>query len=119
MKNKKDINYYINLPYTILLKRYTDGGYFVEVKELPGCMTEADSKEEALAMIDDAMRGWIEIAIQDSRNIPEPVEESFSGKILLRTPKSLHKALLNKAKNEGVSLNQYLVYQLSKSIEYK
>lgn len=119
MNSKKDINYYINLPYTILLKRYSDGGYFAEVKELPGCMTEADSKGEALAMIDDAMRGWIEIAIQDSRKIPEPVDENYSGRILLRTPKSLHKALLDKAKDEGVSLNQYLVYQISKSIECK
>ncbi|MTI82328.1 MAG: type II toxin-antitoxin system HicB family antitoxin [Firmicutes bacterium] len=107
----------MNLPYTILLKRYPDGVYFAEVKELPGCMTEADTKEEVLLMIDDAMRGWLEIAIHDGRDIPEPVDENFSGRILLRTPKSLHKALLDKAKNEGVSLNQYLVYQLSKSVQ--
>lgn len=117
MKIEKDINYYMNLPFTTVLKRYPDRGYFAEVKELPGCMTEADSKEEALAMIDDAMRGWIEIAIQDGKSIPEPVEENYSGRILLRTPKSLHKILLDKAKNEGVSLNQYLVYILSKSVE--
>ena len=116
MKIEKDVNYYMNLPYTIVLKKYPDGSYFAEIKELPGCMTEADSKEEVLAMIDDAMRGWIEITIQDDRPIPEPVEENYSGRILLRTPKSLHKSLLDKAKNEGVSLNQYLVYQLSKSI---
>lgn len=119
MKIKKDIDYYLKLPYTIAIKRYPDGGYFAEVKELPGCMTEADSKEEVLAMIEDAMRGWIEIAIEDGMDIPEPVDESYSGRILLRTPKSLHKALLDKAKTEGVSLNQYLLYQLSKSLESK
>ena len=116
MKNEKDINYYMDLPYSIVLKKYSDGCYYAEVKELPGCMTEADSKEEVLAMIEDAMKGWIELALKDGQPVPEPVEESYSGKILLRTPKSLHKALLEKAKSEGVSLNQYLVYQLSKSI---
>ena len=117
MKFEKDLNYYMNLPYTIILKRYPDGGYFAEVKELPGCMTEADSREEVLTMIEDAMKGWIELALKDGQPVPEPVEESYSGKILLRTPKSLHKVLLDKAKSEGVSLNQYLVYQLSKAIK--
>lgn len=117
--DEKNVNYYINLPYTIILKKYPDGGYFAEVKELPGCMTEADSKDEVLSMIDDAMRGWLEIAIQDGGDIPEPADESYSGKILLRTPRSLHKALLDRAKTEGVSLNQYLVYQLSRSLESK
>lgn len=116
--SKKDINYYLNLPYTIFLKKYPDGGYFAEVKELPGCMTEADSKNEALEMIEDAMRGWIEFALEDNTPIPEPVmEDGFSGRILVRTPKSLHKELMEKAKNEGVSLNQYIVYQLSKSLK--
>jgi antitoxin HicB len=119
LKTEKDLNYYMNLPYTIVLKKYPDGGYFAEVRELPGCMTEADNKEEALTMIDDAMQGWIEIAIQDGRPIPEPLDESYSGRILLRTPKSLHKALLDRAKGEGVSLNQYLLYQLSKSANIK
>lgn len=117
LKNEKDLNYYMGLPYTIVLKKYNDGSYFAEVKELPGCMTEADSKEEALMMIEDAMKGWIELALKDGQLVPEPIEESYSGKILLRTPRSLHKALLEKAKSEGVSLNQYLVYQLSKSIK--
>lgn len=116
--SKKDINYYLNLPYTIILKKYPDGGYFAEVKELPGCMTEADSKNETLEMVEDAMRGWLELALEDHTPIPEPVlEDGFSGRILVRAPKSLHKELMEKAKNEGVSLNQYIVYQLSKSIK--
>lgn len=113
----KNLNYYLELPYTIMLKKYPEGGYFAEIKELPGCMTEADTQEEALMMIEDAMKGWIELALEDGGSIPEPVEENYSGKILLRAPKSLHKELMDKAKSEGVSLNQYLVYQLSKSVK--
>ena len=37
----------------------------------------------------------------------------YSGKISLRLPKSLHRELTYSAKNEGVSLNQYLLYKLS------
>lgn len=37
----------------------------------------------------------------------------YSGKISLRLPKSLHKDLASYAKQEGVSLNQYLLYKLS------
>ena len=40
-------------------------------------------------------------------------ELDCSGKISLRLPKSLHKDLIISAKNEGVSLNQYLLYRLS------
>ncbi|NLB82496.1 MAG: toxin-antitoxin system HicB family antitoxin [Clostridiaceae bacterium] len=40
-------------------------------------------------------------------------EIEYSGKISLRLPKTLHKDLINNAKNEGVSLNQYVLYKLS------
>ena len=116
--NEKNLEYYLGLPYTIVLKKYSDGSYFAEVKELPGCMTEVDSKVEVLAMIEDAMKGWIELALSEGSFVPEPdTRENFSGKILIRAPKSLHRELMEKAKSEGVSLNQYLVYQLSKAVK--
>ena len=39
-------------------------------------------------------------------------ESKFNGKILVRVPKSLHEELIEKAKQEGVSLNQYLLYKI-------
>ena len=39
--------------------------------------------------------------------------EDYSGKLVLRIPRSLHKALKEAAKVEGVSLNQYMIYKLS------
>ena len=41
-------------------------------------------------------------------------EQEFSGKISLRVPKSLHRNLVNSAKEEGISLNQYILYKLAK-----
>jgi len=42
-------------------------------------------------------------------------EVEYNGKISLRLPKSLHKELVEKAKDEGVSLNQYALFKLSKA----
>ena len=43
----------------------------------------------------------------------------YSGRILLRMPKSLHEKLVIEAKQEGVSLNQYMLYKLSSEKENK
>lgn len=40
--------------------------------------------------------------------------EGYNGKILVRVPRSLHKQLAADAKREGVSLNQYALYKLSR-----
>ncbi|PMB23194.1 HicB family protein [Fischerella thermalis CCMEE 5205] len=39
-----------------------EGGYWVEVPALPGCITEGDTMEEALANLKDAIEGWLEVA---------------------------------------------------------
>ena len=54
MKNNKQLAYYLDLDYTIRFKKNGDGSYFVEVEELPGCFSEADSERNALLMIEDA-----------------------------------------------------------------
>ena len=61
---------------------------------------------------------WLKTARREGRKIPQPSSEDvFSGKILARTPKSLHRALMEKAKEEGVSLNQLVVYLLSRGVD--
>lgn len=39
--------------------------------------------------------------------------EEYSGKLVLRIPRSLHKQLKEMAQVEGVSLNQYMIYKLT------
>lgn len=68
---KKNISYYLNQDYTIRLKENADGSYYAEVKELTGCMTEGDTKEEALAMIKDAKKAWLETSLKRGLIIPE------------------------------------------------
>lgn len=39
--------------------------------------------------------------------------EAYSGRLVLRIPRSLHKSLKERAAAEGISLNQYLIYKLA------
>lgn len=111
----KTIEYYMSLPYRISIVREESGSYFASADDLPGCITEANTREEALINLEDAMRGWIELALEDGDPIPEPEKEErrYSGRILVRAPKSLHRRLAESARREGVSLNQYILYRLS------
>lgn len=57
-------------------------------------------------MLDDAKAAWLDTALVEHLDIPEPErEEKFSGKFVVRIPKSLHRRLALTAEKEGVSLN--------------
>lgn len=113
----KDIHYYLSLPYTRELIPDPEGGWFVRIKELPGCMSQGDTPEEAIRMIEDAMRGWLEAELRKGSPIPEPrVEEEYSGKFVIRVPKSLHRKLAELAEREGVSLNQWINAALAEAV---
>lgn len=116
----KDVEYYMNLPYTIEVVRDRDDNYsglYARVVELPGCMTQADDFEELSEMIEDAMRGWLEVALEDGLPIPEPrPTEDYSGKFVVRVPKSLHRELVASAEREGVSLNAYINVALARTV---
>jgi antitoxin HicB len=113
MMNKKPkrptLEYYLGLSYPIQIYPEMNGGYTVTIKDLPGCISQGETKEEALSMIEDARIGWLEVAYAHNDPIPEPqLEPEYSGKLLLRMPKSLHQRLAERASREGVSLNQYV-----------
>ncbi|MDF9410081.1 type II toxin-antitoxin system HicB family antitoxin [Pelotomaculum isophthalicicum JI] len=117
----KDLNYYLNLNYEIKIRKLTDeegGGWFAEIPLLPGCISNGETPGEAVSNINDAKRCWVETCLELGRSIPEPLNDDFSGQLRIRMPKSLHKALSEKAKMENVSLNQYINYQLARGVGY-
>ena len=92
-------------------------GWYARVVELPGCMTQADTFAELSEMIREAMAVWIETALEDGETIPLPrSEEDYSGRFVIRIPKSLHKELVEMAEQEGVSLNTYVNVALGKTV---
>lgn len=67
----KTLDYYLSLPYTIEIIP-DEGAWFVQIKELPGCMTEVDEWDEILPAIEDAKRLWLEVSLEHGDPIPEP-----------------------------------------------
>lgn len=113
----KNIEEYLNLPYNYIVQPVNDesGSYFyARVLELDGCQSTGDTFEEAYENLKDAMKGWIEAKLEGGFEVPLPVGyDDFSGKFVVRIPKSLHYKLAVEAEQEGVSLNQYALYKLS------
>ena len=70
---------------------------------------------EAFENLNEAIEGYIETKLAHGIHVPEPFNaDKFSGKFVLRIPKTLHYKLSVEAEKEGVSLNQYALYKLSK-----
>ena len=116
----KDLNYYMSLPYRVVIEPDPNGEMTVYIPDLPGCISQGDNLGDAFSMIVDAKRAWLEAALEDGAVIPEPTnDDEFSGKFVVRVPKSLHKFLSEQAKLEGVSLNQYINYKLAKDSSYR
>lgn len=113
----KKINDYMNLPYNYIIQPITDesGSYFyARILEFDGCQSTGKTFEEAYENLKEAMEGWIEAKLEGGFEIPLPVGyNDFSGKFIVRIPKSLHYRLSLEAEQEGVSLNQYALYKLS------
>jgi antitoxin HicB len=59
-------------PYRKVISGDDVEGYLAEAPELPGCVTAGETIEEALAMLGDAIEGWIESALAAGLPIPEP-----------------------------------------------
>lgn len=112
----KTLTEYLALPYKReIVPDSAEGGYVIAFPELPGCLTCGDTLEQALANAQDAKRCWLETTLENSITIPEPNSiENYSGQFKLRIPKSLHKDLAEHSKQEGISMNQYCLYLLSK-----
>jgi antitoxin HicB len=106
-------------PYRMEVRGDPEEGYLATAPELPGCMTAGETPTEALELLRDAMATWLESAIAHGDPIPEPAQASkddYSGRLLLRMPKTLHRDLAAGAEREGVSLNQHVVSLLSTAV---
>ena len=120
---EKNIDYYTGLNYPVTFERIPEedgGGFFASIPLLPGCMSDGETLEEAYGNIEDAKKEWLASMLERRMSIPEPMgKEEFSGKFLVRLPKSLHRTLAQISKREGVSLNQYVANALAYSAGQK
>ena len=68
--------------YVIHLEPAEEGGYTVTIPALPGCVTEGDTFDEAIAMAQDCIKGHLESLAKDGQPIPE--EPAPSGAVDVR-----------------------------------
>ena len=63
------------MKYTVILERESDGGFVVSVPVLPGCVSQGDTREEAMADIAEAVELYVEDCL--AAGDPVPQEDSL------------------------------------------
>lgn len=106
---EKNLRSLMNKKYRVSLHFDPDGYWVAEHPELPGCVADGETGQEALSSLDEARELWIESRLATGLEVPEPQEEpQYSGKFVLRIAKSMHRELAREADAEGVSLNTHI-----------
>lgn len=113
----KTLNDYLAMSYRLeIVRDDAEGGFVASYPDLPGCITCGETLEAAVANAADAKRAWLQAALEEGLPVREPDDlENYSGQFKLRIPKSLHRSLAEHARQEGISMNQYCVYLLSRN----
>lgn len=91
------------------------GGWLISYPDLPGCISDGETPEEAIANGKDAVDAWIKAMQEAGREIPAP-GEAPSGKFVARVPRSIHARLAARARSEGVSMNALVSAFLAESL---
>lgn len=111
MRTRKHPRDYLRAPYSrVVIPDQETGSYSARILEFPGCVTQAESLQEAYERLEEAAEVWIETALELNQKIPTSAEErSYSGRILVRLPKRVHRRAAELAEQEATSLNQFIL----------
>jgi antitoxin HicB len=91
------------------------GGWLIAFPDLPGCISDGETPEEAIVNGRDALEAWVTAMQESGKEIPRP-GEAPSGKFVARVPRSIHARLSARAKQEGVSMNSLVSAFLAESL---
>lgn len=100
------------------------GGFLITFPDLPGCISDGETMEEAIENGRDAFVSWVSARVDMKKTIPKPATrqadaDNFSGRFVQRVPKSLHARLAMQAKKEGVSLNTFILSIISEGLGHR
>jgi antitoxin HicB len=101
------------------------GGYMISFPDLPGCISDGETENEALGKGRDAFLAWVSATKDMGKQVPAPdwrsdsISEIASGKFVTRVPKTVHARLIRKAKTEGVSLNSLVLSFITEGVGKK
>ena len=99
------------------LSKDEGGGYLVEYPDIPGCMSDGDSIEEAIANGREALRDCIEVFAESGSKLDTPRFETAQWR--QRLPRTLYMKLSKQAEKEGVSINSLVTAVIAEAIGAK
>jgi len=112
MATKKDLKYYMNLNWSFTIEQEIHKGkhyYIIRVNELPGVCTDAETVEQGMKEIQEAIEGAIRLYLKNKEPIPEPIrKEQFKGNIAYRTTSERHFYVAKAAKEMHKSISKTL-----------
>ncbi len=99
------------------LTKEEGGGYLVEYPDIPGCMSDGETVEEAILHGREALRDCLEVFKESDRRIPKSSVEVAQWR--QRLPRTLYSKLTTQAENEGVSINGLVTAIIAEAIGAK
>src|SRR5665213_178819 len=96
------------------LSKEEGGGYLVEYPEIPGCMSDGETIEKAVANGREALRDCLDVFKESGRRAPKPGAEPAQWR--QRLPRTLYMRLTERAKGEGVSINSLVTAMIAEAI---
>jgi len=96
------------------LSKEEGGGYLVEYPEIPGCMSDGETIEEAIANGREALRDCLDVFKESGRPAPKPGVEAAQWR--QRLPRTLYLKLTEQARGEGVSINSLVTAMIAEAI---
>jgi len=96
------------------LEETEGGGFFIEFPDLPGCVSDGETPEEALSSGYDAVKSYLMSCVKHGD--PTPKASPASGQWRQRVPRSIHARLVLRARQEGVSLNTLVTAMIAEGL---
>ena len=107
---KKNIRYYLNLNWSYTIEQESHKGrhyYIIRVNELPGVCTDAETVEEGMELIKEAIEGAIHLYLKNGEEVPEPIKKKdYKGNIAYRTTSERHYHVAKTAKAMHKSISK-------------
>jgi len=93
------------------------GGYLIEFPDVPGCIADGETPAEAIVNGRDALKSVLLTMKEFGDPVPKPGgTATSSGQWRQRVPRSMHSRLVDRAEQEGVSLNTLVTAMIAEGL---
>jgi antitoxin HicB len=96
------------------LSKEEGGGYLVEYPDIPGCMSDGETIQEAVRNGREALRDCLDVFAESGRKLPKPAIKAAQWR--QRLPRTLYAKLARQAESEGVSINSLVTAIIAEAI---